>query len=170
MEDEDSSDNNVNEKWENITTIIKEAKQQLIEKDESTETLKHRWYDEECKIVIEEMKKAREKWLQKRRRENEEQEYIYKRKEAHKIIRNKKKLCFRNVVQSIEEVQKYNKREIYHTINKFKKGYQHNFNMIRDKNEELLMNNKGRAEIWKEYFDKSLNTEKPMELIKTGNR
>ena len=40
MEDEDNSDNNINDKWENIKTIIKETKQQLIEKDESTETLK----------------------------------------------------------------------------------------------------------------------------------
>jgi hypothetical protein len=43
--------------WENIKTIIKETKQQLTEKDESTETIKNRWYDEECKIAIEEMKK-----------------------------------------------------------------------------------------------------------------
>jgi hypothetical protein len=74
MEDEDNTDNNINEKWENIKIIIKEAKQQRIEKDESTETLKNRWYDEECKIAIEEMKKAREKWLIEGRRENEEQE------------------------------------------------------------------------------------------------
>ena len=40
-------------------TIIKEPKQQLTEKDESTETLKNRKYDEECKIVIEQMKKAK---------------------------------------------------------------------------------------------------------------
>ena len=72
MGNEDNSDNNINEKWENIKTIIKETKQQLIEKDESTETLKNRWYNEECKIAIEEMKKARGKWLTKERRENEE--------------------------------------------------------------------------------------------------
>ena len=36
------------------------------------------------------MKKAREKWLQKGRGENDEQEYIYKRKEAHNIIRIRK--------------------------------------------------------------------------------
>jgi len=30
-----------------IETILKETKQQLTEKDESTETLKNRWYDEE---------------------------------------------------------------------------------------------------------------------------
>ena len=84
MEDEDNSDNNIIEKWENIKTIIKETKQQLTEKDESTETLKTRWYDEKCKIAIEERKKAREKWLMKGRRENEEQENVQKRKKQKK--------------------------------------------------------------------------------------
>jgi hypothetical protein len=37
------------------------------------------------------MKKAREEWLIKGRWEKEEQEYHNKRKEAHTIIRNKKR-------------------------------------------------------------------------------
>jgi len=32
------------------------------------------------------------------------------------------------------------------------------------------MNTKQKAEIWKEYFDKLLNTEEPRELIKKGNK
>ena len=32
------------------------------------------------------------------------------------------------------------------------------------------MNTKQREEIWKEYFDKLLNTEEPKELSQTGNR
>jgi hypothetical protein len=44
MED-DNIDNNINKKWEN-KTVIKETKQQLIEKNEITETVKNRWYDE----------------------------------------------------------------------------------------------------------------------------
>ena len=32
LDDEDSIDNNINEKWENIKTIIKEIKHQLIER------------------------------------------------------------------------------------------------------------------------------------------
>ena len=40
IEDEDNIANNFNGKWENIKTIIKETKEQLVEKDESTETLK----------------------------------------------------------------------------------------------------------------------------------
>ena len=91
LDDKDSIDNNINEKWENIKTIIKKTKQQLIEKGEGTETFKNKWYDEECKFAIEKMKKAREKWLIKGRRAKEEQEYHHKRKEAHKIIRNKKR-------------------------------------------------------------------------------
>ena len=69
-----SMDNNINKKWDRIKTIIKETEQQLIEK----ETFKNKWYDEECKFAIEEMKKAREKWLIKGRREKEEQEYHHK--------------------------------------------------------------------------------------------
>jgi hypothetical protein len=63
LDNEDGMDNNINEKWENIKTIFKETKQQLIEKDEGTETFKNKWYNAECKFAIEEMKKAREKWL-----------------------------------------------------------------------------------------------------------
>ena len=66
--------------------------------------------------------------------------------------------------------QNYNNTtKMYQKINQFKKGYQHKFNMIRNKKGELAMNNKERAEIWKEYFDKVLNTEEPKELIKIGN-
>ena len=34
----------------------------------------------------------------------------------------------------------------------------------------MTRNTKERAEIWKEYFDKLLNTEEPKGLIKIGNR
>jgi len=50
------------------------------------------------------------------------------------------------------------------------KGYQHKFSIIRNKKGELAMNTKEKAEIWKEYFDKLLNTEEPRELIKKGNK
>ena len=53
-----------------------------------------------------------------------EQEYHHKRKEAHKIIRNKKKTCMKNITESIEEDQKHNNtRKMYQTVNQFKKGY-----------------------------------------------
>ena len=58
------------------------------------------------------MKKAKEKWLIKGKREKVEQEYHHKRKEAHKII------------ESIEEAWKHNNtRKMYQTVNQFKKGY-----------------------------------------------
>jgi len=82
------------------------------------------------------MKKAREKWLTKGRREKEEQEYHHKRKEAHKIIRNKKKTYMKNVIESVEEYQKHNNtRKMYQTVNQFKRGYQHKFSIIGTKKE-----------------------------------
>jgi len=134
LDEEDSIDNNINEKWENIKTILKETKQQLVEKDEGTETFKNKWYNEECKFAIEEMKKAREKWLIKGRREKEEHEYHHKRKEAYKIIRNKKYM--KNVTESTEEDQKHNNtRKMYQTVNQIKKEYQHIFSISRGKKE-----------------------------------
>jgi len=112
--------------------------------------------------VTEEMKKASKKWHIKGKRENEEQEYHHKRKRAHKIIRNKKKIYIKNVIESTEEDKKQkNERKMYQTKSQCKKGYQHNFNMIRNKKGKLAMNTKQGAEIWKEYFDKLLNTEEP---------
>ena len=91
-------------------------------------------------------------------------------KKAHKIIRNKKKLYIKNVEDSIEEGQKYsNTRKMYQTINQFKKGYQHKFIKIRKKYRELAMNTKERARTWEEYFDKLINTDEPMDLIKIGH-
>ena len=43
---------------------------------------------------------------------------------------------------------------MYQTVNQFKKGYQHTFSISRNKKDELAMNKKEKAEIWKEYFDK----------------
>jgi hypothetical protein len=106
----------------------------------------------------------------KGRRANEEQKYHNKRKETHKIIKNRKKEYTKNVTELIEEAQTHNNtRKMYQTINQFKKGYQHKFNTISNEKGELVMNTKVKAEIWKEYFDKLLNTGDPKELIKTGN-
>ena len=77
----------------------------------------------------------------------------------------------KNVIESIEEDQKHNNtRKMYQTVNQFKKGYQHKFSIIRNKKEELVVDTKEKAEIWKEYFDKLLNTEESRELIKKGNK
>jgi hypothetical protein len=43
MDDEDNTDKTIDEKWESIKTIIKEIKQQLIEKDGSTEIFRNEW-------------------------------------------------------------------------------------------------------------------------------
>ena len=66
----------------------------------------------------------------------------------------------KNVIESIEDNKKHNNaRKMYKTINQFKRGYQHKFNAIRNKKGEMVMNKTEKAEIWKEHFDKLLNTE-----------
>ena len=77
----------------------------------------------------------------------------------------------KKVIESIEEDQKHNNtRKMYQTVNQFKIGYQHKFSIISNKKGELSMDTKEKAEIWKEYFDKLMKTEEPIELIKKGNK
>jgi len=77
----------------------------------------------------------------------------------------------KNIIESIEEDQNHNsKRKMYQTKNQLKKGYQHKFSIIWNKKGELAMNAQEKAEIWKEYFDKLLNTEEPNDFIKKGNK
>jgi len=59
---------------------------------------------------------------------------------------------------------------MYQRVNQFQKGYQHIFCIIRNKKGKMAMNTREKAAIWKEYFDKFLNTEEPRELIKKGNK
>jgi len=59
---------------------------------------------------------------------------------------------------------------MYQRVNQFKKAYQHIFIMIRNKKGEMAINIREKAEIWKEYFDKFLNTEEQRESIKKGNK
>jgi len=59
---------------------------------------------------------------------------------------------------------------MYQRVNQFKKAYQHIFIIIRNKKGELAINTREKAEIWKEYFDKFLNTEEQRELFKKGNK
>jgi hypothetical protein len=53
---------------------------------------------------------------------------------------------------------------MYKTLNQIKIGYQHKFNIIRNKKGELATYTKDRAEIWKEFFHKLLNTQEPKEF------
>ena len=68
LDDEDSIDNDINEKWENIKTRIKETKQQLTEKDEDTETFKNKWHNEECKLCNRKNKESKRKVVDKRKK------------------------------------------------------------------------------------------------------
>jgi hypothetical protein len=93
------------------------------------------------------MKKAREKWLIKGRKEN--RSITIKEKKAHKIIRNKKKIYMKNATESTEGDQKHiNKMKMNQTVNQFKKGYQHKCSIIRNKIGQLAMNTTEKEEIW----------------------
>ena len=52
----------------------------------------------------------------------------------------------KNVTESREDQKHNNTRKMYQTVNQLKKGYQHNFSIIRNTEGEMAMDAKGKQE------------------------
>jgi hypothetical protein len=80
----------INEIWNKIKKGVNEAAGKIIEKEERPQRIS--WFDEECHTILEDKKRAYNKVINRNTRQNE-QEYKDKRKESHKIFRQKKRVC-----------------------------------------------------------------------------
>ena len=89
---------------------------------------------------------SKRKLVEKRKKGERRAGQYRKRKETHKIFRNKKKTYMKIIIESIEEDQKHNNtRKMYQTVNQFKKGYKFKFSIIRNKKGDLAMNTMEKA-------------------------
>jgi hypothetical protein len=116
------------------------------------------WLDDECSKLIHRRKQAKFQRLQ-----NQSQEYGDNidnvRREASRTFRAKKKREYlKNKINEIETNSKNkNIRDLYRSINKFKKGYQPRTNMVKEENADLLADSHGILNRWKNYFCQLLN-------------
>jgi len=112
------------------------------------------WFNEECRISIQEKNKAREKVLQHKTRSNTE----YKRKhtKAFKLIRRKEP-CKKDQLQQLEQSHNNKQiREFYKIVNNVK-GFKTNTTMIRNTEGEIISGKQEVLNRWKEYFTELLN-------------
>jgi hypothetical protein len=78
--------------------------------------------------------------------------------EASGTLRTKKREYLKNKINELETVSKNkNIRDLYRGINEFKKGYQHETNMVKEENCDLLADYHSILNRWKNYFFQLLN-------------
>ncbi|KAJ4446515.1 hypothetical protein ANN_13211 [Periplaneta americana] len=119
------------------------------------------WFDEDCCMVVERRKQAKLKFLQdpvEEKRDN----YFNERREASRILRNKKRGYLKEKLNEVETNSKNkNIRDLYKGIKEFKNGYQPRVNVIKDENGDLLADSPSILNRWKNYFAQLLNVHRP---------
>jgi hypothetical protein len=121
----------VQEEWGNIKEMLISAAKKIIGKKEKKE--REEWFDEECKQVINEQNKIRQK-MSKRYTRSIREEYKEKRKTAKKICRKKKREYEERQLETLEEyVNKGETRKICKEVRERKTGFQPRVDFYRDK-------------------------------------
>ena len=115
------------------------------------------WFDQECIDIINKKNVVRQKLLQRRTRISFEN-YCELRREAKRVCRKKKKEMMLNKIEGIDKfsLEKSN-RKLYKELNWFRKGFQPRLNLCKDKEGELLIEEKDMLQRWTDYFKEILN-------------
>jgi hypothetical protein len=78
--------------------------------------------------------------------------------ETSRIFRNKKRDYLKGKINELETNNKNkNIRDLYRSINEFKKGYQPRINIIKDENDNLIADPQNVSNRWKNFFNQVLN-------------
>jgi hypothetical protein len=79
------------------------------------------------------------------------------RRETNRIFRNKKMEYLKGKINELEINNKNNNiRDLFRSINKFKKWCQRRINIVKDKIDNLLADPQNVLNKWKEFFNKAL--------------
>jgi len=117
------------------------------------------WFDDECREVIVEKNKARNKCLNRNTRVNREY-YEQKRSEERKLFKKKKRELLKKKIEEIRESkEKKLKRKFYKGIKELIRPYQSNSVVIKDEHGRSITEQKEILNRWKQYFESLLKTE-----------
>jgi sorting nexin-29 len=115
------------------------------------------WFDEECKLKINEKNRLRKLYLERNTR-TKRQAYEDARREANKMLRKKKRTYMNNILLKMEEDFVHNNtREAYKAVNVFKKGFKPNTNLCKDRDGNIIADPENIKHRWKEYSQEVLN-------------
>ena len=130
-------DEDVNRVWENIKENIKTPTKESLGLHEWKQ---HKpWFDRECVDFLNHRKQAKMQWIQDPSRSNVDNLNNIRR-DASRYFRNKKKAYLEVKIEELETNSKINKvRDLYRSINDFKKGYQPRTTIVKDEEGDLVV-------------------------------
>ena len=113
--------------------------------------------DEECLRFLDQRKRAKMQWIQDPSQSNVD---ILNnvRCEVSRHFRDKKKAYLRAKIEELETNSKIqNIRDLYRSINDFKKGYQPRCNTVKDEKSDLVADSHSILARWRNYSSQLFN-------------
>jgi hypothetical protein len=119
-------------KWNKIKNVIVEAAKESF--GEKKGKRNEGWFDEECRMAMQEKNNMRKFMLQRMTRSSKETCREHRRT-ANKICREKKSEMLKRQLENIEvDRERADTRKCYQTVNRFRKGFQPCLNACKETN------------------------------------
>jgi hypothetical protein len=152
--EEEEEGESIEEEWKRIEEVVKKtAEEKLGEK----RLVRNEWFDQECREVIDEKNKAREKIIKRETRGNCEK-YKQLRLKANRICKRKKR---ERLKEEIEEIEILNQgsdiKKFYSAMDRIRKEFYPRERRCRDKHGKMLGEEKVILDRWAEHFSDLLN-------------
>ena len=144
----------INRGWQNMKENIRTSAKDSLSLHELKQ---HKlWFDEECLGFLDQRKQAKIQWVQDPSHSIADNLKNVIR-EASRHPRNKKKEYLKAKIEELSINSKIkNIRDLYRTINDFKKGYQPRTNIANEKC-DLISDSHSILARWRKYFSQLLN-------------
>ena len=139
----------IEEEWAHIKQTIIEAAKDSIQTQNMS--LRNKWWDEECKLIMTQKNETRKKYLLARTRASREA-YKTKRTEANKVCRRKKRDWINNKIKYIEELNdKKETQKFFKEAQFFNKQHTTLPNFCKDKYGNILSEHQDILQRWKQH-------------------
>lgn len=154
---EHSKEENVEQKWSKIQTVVGRAAKCVLGKNESNKGKD--WFDEVCVKSLEERNRARVKLYNDNSSQNREQ-FIQKRKEAKRICRAKKRDFWNKKIEKIENNFMSNDlRNFYQEVKNSRENGLKTATYCRGKDGHIIGEISQKLKRWEEHFQELLADE-----------
>jgi hypothetical protein len=151
-----SDDEDINRAWESIKENIKTSAK---DSPGLHEMKQHKpWFDEERLGMLDQRKEAKILWIQDPSESNIDNMNNVRR-DASRHFRNKQKVYLKAKIETLETNSKINNiKDLYRSINDFKKGYQPRtiIRVVKDEKSDLVADSHGIMARWRNYFSQIL--------------
>ena len=152
----------INRAWENIKEKITIPAKDSVGQYELKQ---HKpWFDEEYLCFLDQRKQVKMQWLWDLNQSNiDNLNNVWHKASRH--FRNKKKAYLKAKIEELETNSKIkNIRDLYETINDFKKGYQPRANTVDEEKDDLVTDSHSILASWRNHFSQLLNVQAVKEV------